>query len=148
MLSVTCVTFIFRRNFIEKTFERYKFDNINFIKVHYTHSILMNMWWNKKCEDIFTLIIMIANSGWRQTINFAFWKMGNICCGDTSTDNFKTNGKIRGSQSDEENSLQGSNQEPLELQHISEREYGMSLVFLSHVTINLLLKMRARIFCF
>lgn len=63
--------------------------------------------------------------------------MGNICCGDTSTDNSKTNGKIQSSQLDEENSLQGSNQEPLELQHISEREYGLSPIFLSHV-INLL----------
>lgn len=52
--------------------------------------------------------------------------MGNICCGDTSTDNFKANGKTKNSQSDDEHSLQGSNSEPLELQHISEREYETS----------------------
>ena len=57
--------------------------------------------------------------------------MGNICCGDTSTDNLKINGKIKTSQSDEDNSIQGSNQESLELQHISEREYGNTHFFLS-----------------
>jgi len=50
--------------------------------------------------------------------------MGNICCGETSTDDFKANGKLRNGI-DEENPLQTNNQEPLELQHISEREYGI-----------------------
>ncbi|XP_066922722.1 cyclin-Y-like protein 1 [Clytia hemisphaerica] len=51
--------------------------------------------------------------------------MGNICCAETSTDSFKTNGKVK-NNFDEDDPLQGSNQEPLELQHISEREYELS----------------------
>lgn len=51
--------------------------------------------------------------------------MGNLCCAESSTDNYKSNGKIK-TTSDEENPLQGNAQDPVELQHISEREYELS----------------------
>ena len=49
--------------------------------------------------------------------------MGNICCADTSTDDYKTNGRVKNSQ-DEADQLQGGNPDSVELQHISEREHG------------------------
>lgn len=72
-------------------------------------------------------ICMLPAMMWLQDQrNSSFWpqhhNMGNICCTETSSDDFKSNGRVK--SQDEDYPLQGNNADNVELQHISEREHG------------------------